>query len=134
MIRWLDLQDDSAPEAKETTARLQAAEAALERIEGLEDEEWVYADTVERMRSLYDYRRLRFATRRSGDEGTVRDVDGSGEEDYEARSEAFKRFRRELIEAEREAVLRLRSESKIGDEAMRQIERDLDLEESGLEA
>ena len=31
-------------------------------------------------------------------------------------------------------MLRLRSEGKIGDEAMRQIERDLDLEESRLEA
>jgi CPA1 family monovalent cation:H+ antiporter len=134
LTRWVDLQDDRASKAKETTARLQAAEAALERIEGLEDEEWVYADTVERMRSLYDYCRRRFAIRRGGDEGTVRDVDGSGEEDYEARSEAFKRFRRELIEAEREAVLRLRSESKIGDEVMRQIERDLDLEESRLKA
>ena len=134
MTRWVDLQDDRASKAKETTARLQAAEAALERIEGLEDEEWVYADTVERMRSLYDYCRRRFAIRRGGDEGTVRDVDSSGEEDYEARSEAFKRFRRELIEAEREAVLRLRSESKIGDEVMRQIERDLDLEESRLKA
>ncbi|MDQ3921442.1 MAG: hypothetical protein M3248_03700 [Actinomycetota bacterium] len=134
MTRWVDLQDDRASKAKETTARLQAAEAALERIEGLEDEEWVYADTVERMRSLYDYCRRRFAIRRGGDEGTVRDVDSSGEEDYEARSEAFKRFRRELIEAEREAVLRLRSESKIGDEVMRQIERGLDLEESRLKA
>jgi hypothetical protein len=85
------------------------------------------------MRSLYDYRR-RFATRRNGGEEAVRDVDGSGEEDYEARSEAFKRFRRELIEAEREAVLRLRSEGKIGDEVMRQIERDFDLEDSRLEA
>ncbi len=64
----------------------------------------------------------------------MRDFDGSGEEAYEARSEAFKRFRRELIEAEREAVLRLKSEGKIGDEVMRQIERDLDLEESRLEA
>ena len=64
----------------------------------------------------------------------MRDFDGSGEEDYEARSEAFKRFRRELIEAERKAMLRLKSEGKIGDEVMRQIERDLDLEESRLEA
>jgi NhaP-type Na+/H+ or K+/H+ antiporter len=39
LIRWPDLQDDSAPEEEETIARLQAAEAALERIEGLEDEE-----------------------------------------------------------------------------------------------
>ena len=133
LIRWLDLQDDSAPEEEETIARLQAAEAALERIEELEDEEWVYEDTAQRMRDLYDYRRRRFTARQSGDDGAVGDVDGSGEEDYEARSEAFKRFRRELIEAERETLLRLRSEGKIGDEVMRQIERDLDLEESRLE-
>lgn len=31
-------------------------------------------------------------------------------------------------------MLRLRSEGKIGDEVMRQIERDLNLEESSLEA
>jgi hypothetical protein len=85
------------------------------------------------MRDLYDYRRRRFASRQNGDDGAVGDVDGSGEDDYEARSEAFKRFRRELLEAEREAVLRLRSEGKIGDEVMRQIERDLDLEDSRLE-
>jgi hypothetical protein len=34
-----------------------------------------------------------------------------------------------LIEAERETVLRLRSECKIGDEVMRHIERGLDPEE-----
>jgi hypothetical protein len=38
-----------------------------------------------------------------------------------------------LLEAERDAVLRLRSEGKIGDEVMRRIERDLDLEDSRLE-
>ncbi len=55
------------------------------------------------------------------------------EEDLEERSAAFQRLRRELLDAEREAVLRLRSEGKIGDEAMRRIERDLDLEDSRLE-
>lgn len=35
---------------------------------------------------------IRFATRRSRDEGTVRDFDVSGKEGYEARSEAFKRL------------------------------------------
>ena len=58
------------------------------------------------------------------------DLDGD-DEDYETRSAAFQRFRRELLEAEREAVLRLRSEGKIRDEVMRKIERDL--EDSRLE-
>ena len=60
------------------------------------------------------------------------DLDGD-DEDYETRSAAFQRFRRELLEAEYEAVLRLRSEGMIGDEVMRNIERDLDLEDSRLE-
>ena len=42
----------------------------------------------------------------------------------------IKRFKRELLDAE-EAVLRLRSEGKIGDEVMRRIEGDL--EDSRLE-
>jgi hypothetical protein len=59
--------------------------------------------------------------------------DGSDDEEYEARSANFQRLRRELLEAEREAVLRLRSEGKIGDQVMRRVERDLDLEDSRLE-
>jgi hypothetical protein len=71
----------------------------------------VYEDTAERMRDLYDYRHRRFTARQNGDrdDGAVSNVDGSGEEDYEARPEAFKRFRGELLDVEREAALRLRS-------------------------
>jgi hypothetical protein len=87
---------------------------------------------------MYGYRRRRFATRhatvtdkRMAD--FAADLYGDDAEDYETRSAAFQRFRRELLEAEREAVLRLRSEGRIGDEVMHKIERDLDLEDSRLE-
>ena len=137
LIRWLDIHDDGAPEKEEIKARLLAAEAALERIDELAEEDWVYEATAERMRGMYGYRRRRFATRHaSATDKRVADfaahLDGD-DEDYETRSAAFQRFRRELLEAEREAVLRLRSEGKIGDEVMRKIERDLDLEDSRLE-
>ncbi|MDQ3892989.1 MAG: hypothetical protein M3274_08865 [Actinomycetota bacterium] len=112
-----------APEKEEIKARLLAAEAALERIDELAEEDWVYEDTVERMRGMYGYRRRRFATRHASATDKrvadfAADLDGD-DEDYETRSAAFQRFRRELLEAEREAVLRLRSEGKIGDEVMR---------------
>ena len=59
------------------------------------------------------------------------DLEADGDnEDLETRSVAFQCLRRELLEAEREAVLRLRSEGRIGDEVMRRVERDLDLEDS----
>ncbi len=81
------------------------------------------------MRGIYGYRRRRFAARHDGSVGAE---DGE-EEDLEVRSAAFQRFRRELLGVERDTVLRLRSEGKIGDEVMRRIERDLDLEDSRLE-
>ena len=139
LIRWLDIHDDGSSEKEEIKARLLAAEAALQRIDELADEGWVNEDTVERMRGMYGYRRRRFATRHASvSDKRVSDFaaelgDGSDDEDYEARSANFQRLRRELLEAEREAVLRLRSEGKIGDEVMRLLERDLDLEDSRLE-
>lgn len=72
------------------------------------------------MRGLYGYRRRRLVARHN----VSYDVDG--EEDLEERSAAFQRFRREPLEAERETILRLRSEGKIGDEAMHNVERDLE--------
>ena len=130
LIQRLDIQDDGASEKEEVEARLLATKAALDRIEELMDEDWVYEDSAERMRGIYGYRRRRFAARHDGSVRTNEDGEG---EDLEERSAAFQRLRRELLDAEREAVLRLRSEGKIGDEAMRRIERDLDLEDSRLE-
>jgi hypothetical protein len=39
LIRWLDIHDDGAPEKEEIKARLLAAEAALERIDELAEED-----------------------------------------------------------------------------------------------
>lgn len=137
LIRWLDMHDDGASAKEEIKARLLAAEAALKRIDELAEEHWVYEDSAERMRGMYGYRRRRFATRHaSATDKRIADFAGDldgDDEDYETRSAACQRFRRELLEAEREAVLRLRGEGKIGDEVMRKIERDLDLEDSRLE-
>jgi monovalent cation/hydrogen antiporter len=101
LIRWLDLQDDGASEKEEVKARLLAAEEALQRINELTDEDWVYEDTAERMRSLYDYRR-RFAARHAD---SPEQNETGEEEDLEARAAAFQRFRVELLGAEREANL-----------------------------
>ncbi len=127
LIRRLDIEHDGEEELEETEARLRAAEAALERIEELKGEEWVRDDTAERMRDLYEFRRRRFAARHA-------DQPGNGEEDgYEERSAAYQRFRRELLGAERETLLRLRREGRISDRVRRRVERDLDLEEARLE-
>jgi monovalent cation/hydrogen antiporter len=129
LIRRLGLAEaEGEEEREETEARLRAAEAALVRLDELADEGQVREDTAERMRELYEYRRRRFAARHS-------EQAESGEEDngYEERSLAYQRFRRELLGAEREELLRLRREGRISDEVRRRVERDLDLEDARLE-
>ena len=79
------------------------------------------------MRELYEFRRQRFAAR------LAEQPENGEEEDYERRSEAFQQLRQELLAAEREALLKLRSEGRISDEVRQDVERDLDLEEAHLE-
>ena len=125
LIRRLGVVDDGAEEASEEhAARIAAAEAALEALDGLEVEEWTRTDTVERMRGLYSYRRRRFATLR----GDLDDEDG-----IEERSYAYQRLQREVLEAQRGAIVQMRNEGLISAEVMRRVERDLDLEETRLE-
>jgi CPA1 family monovalent cation:H+ antiporter len=57
---------------------------------------------------------------------------GGMTEEYAESSAAWRRWRRDLIEAERDAVIRMRDGGEISPETMRRIERDLDLEESRI--
>jgi CPA1 family monovalent cation:H+ antiporter len=107
VIRALGLEDDHIGEREETHGRIQVAEAALERLEELAEEDWVREDTAERVRGLYNYRRNRFASRIEGDPDGV-----------EERSTAFQRLMLELLHAQRRTLVRLRDEGEIGDEAL----------------
>jgi Na+/H+ antiporter len=127
LIGRLDLGNDEAEAQEEAEARLRTAEAALSRLEALREEAWVRQRTAERMRELYEFRRQRFSARLNEQSDTHE------EGGYEQRSHAFQRLRRELLEAEREALLELRKEGRISDEVRRTVERDLDLEDTRLE-
>ena len=123
LIRYLDLEEDRLPAKEDAGARILAAEAALERLEELLEEDWVRPETAERMRGLYNFRRSRFQARKTADD------DG----EIERQSTDFQRLRRELLEAERAAIVGLRREGRIGDDVMHAIERDLDLDDSRLD-
>ena len=124
LIRALGLEDDGSVEREEVRARIESADAALARLEELTGEEWVREDTAERVRGMYGYRRSRFVARKMG-------VDEDG---YEERSQSYQRLARELLLAQRNALVRLRNEGTISDEALHRIERDLDLEETRLDS
>jgi CPA1 family monovalent cation:H+ antiporter len=123
LIRVLRLEDDGLADREEAKARIKAAEAALRRLDELEGEEWVREDTADRTRRQYGFRRDRFRARFDGeDDGAI-----------EARSADYQRLRRELLDAERIAVVGLRNSGYISDDVMYRITRDLDLEDSRLD-
>jgi CPA1 family monovalent cation:H+ antiporter len=123
VIRLLGLEDDGIAAKEETKARIYAAEAALARLEELIEEDWVRDDTAERLRGLYQFRRSRFAAR----------FDQQDDGEIERRSQDYQRLRRELLDAERRAVVDLRRQGRINDEIMNLVQRDLDLEDARLD-
>ena len=123
VIRTLRLEDDGLEEREDAKARIRAAEAALARLEELVDEDWVRDDTAERVRGAYRFRTSRFRARLDdGDDGAV-----------ESRSQDYQRLRRELLEAERQALLELRRSGAISNDVWIRVGRDLDLEDVRLD-
>ena len=124
VIRALRLEaDDGGAETEDAMARVRAAEAALARLDELVREDWVLDDTAERIRGAYRFRIDRFTAR----------IDPDGDGKIEKRSLKYQKLRRELLEAERSAVVELRNMGEISDEVMRRVEHDLDLEVSRLD-
>jgi Na+/H+ antiporter len=124
LIKALGVGDDGAQEEhEELKARLVATQAALARLEELAGEDWTRDDTVERIRGAFEYRRRRLKARA----GKVAD-DG-----YEDRSFAYQTLVREVLEAQRAEIVRLRNDGTISNELMHRLERELDLEDQRLE-
>jgi CPA1 family monovalent cation:H+ antiporter len=123
LIRWLGLEDDGIEEREDAKARIRGAEAALARLEELVEEDWVREDTAERVRGAYRFRTNRFEARLDdGDDGSI-----------ESRSLDYQRLRRELLDAERQALLELRRAGVISNDVWLRVGRDLDLEDERLD-
>jgi len=122
VIRWSGVHDDGAEAEEELLARRRATEAALTRLDELEALDWTRDDTIERMRGLYRYRTSRLAARTTDDEG-----------DFEHRSVKYQKMVRDVLDAQRRAVVELRNTGQISNDVMHRIERELDLEDERLE-
>jgi monovalent cation/hydrogen antiporter len=123
LIRRLGVSDSGLDADEEIRARLAATKAALEELDSLADQGWTRDETVERLRRFYEYRERRFTARA----GRIED-DG-----YEDRSLAYQQTLQHLLGAQRETLLRMRSDGELSNEVMNRILRELDLEESRLE-
>jgi monovalent cation/hydrogen antiporter len=123
LIRLLRVSDDGGAEREDAKARVRAAEAALARLEELLGEGSVHPKTAERLRGSLGFRRDRFRARLDyGDDGVI-----------EEQSLAYQRVMRELLDAERAALLALRNDRVIDDNVMQRVQRDLDLEAARLD-
>ena len=123
VIRVLGIEDDGVDDRQDAKARIHAAEAAIARLDELLAEDWVREDTAERVRGAYNFRTSRFRARLDdGDDGAI-----------ESRSQDYQRLRRELLDAERAALVELRRTGVIGNDVWLRVGRDLDLEDQRLD-
>ena len=125
LLRALRLPGENRWSPDEALARLETAQAALDRLDELEDA-GAAEDQLERLRELY---RARFEQCVAALDGNAGDRDGAS-----APLRRLGELRRDVIGAERRALLDLRSSDRVPPDVVRRVERDLDLEEARLRA
>jgi Na+/H+ antiporter len=124
VVRAVKLEEPRRWSDEEAVARMEAAQAALDRLDQIEDEERATEAQLNRLRDLY---RGRFRMCQA--------VLGGEDPETAAREQRladYGELRRELIGIEREELLNLHSAGRLRNTTMRQIERDLDLEEARI--
>lgn len=119
IIRWLHVTSDDALAREEAQARLAAARAALDRLDALMNQGDVPRDMIEDLRMRYARRAEWF--------------DGERAAEDERRHHILREVVRDLLDAERCAIIDLRDRNIINDTVLRRIQHELDLEQVRLE-
>jgi CPA1 family monovalent cation:H+ antiporter len=124
LIRLLGLSADGSEEREEMFARSATAEAALARIDDLEQAWPDHRELIDQLRARYEHRARHVQ---------MLDADTSGPSPNAEWFEHREIFRA-VINAEREAVIGLHDDGAITDSVLYRIQRDLDLAEVRMEA
>lgn len=122
LVKRLGLQESEEHKRQDAEARLKLTQAALDRLDELEDE--APDHVVQRLRDRYGSRLERLEARVEGnrDEGGQTDVARAG------------RLMAAMIEAEREVLRGMRRDQEYPTDVLREMERELDLDDSRLRA
>ena len=123
LIRRLRLGTDPELHEEESSARQQMTEAASRRIDELYSVWPGHHPLLGQLRDRYEHRSQHIEQQR--------DAVASGTEDREIIE--HREIQRTIIDAERQALLRLRTEGAIDDDVLRALERELDLEERRID-
>ena len=122
LIRWLGVKDDGSMEKEEREARLKANQAALARLNELEQSDPPKDDALQRLRIEY--------------EDHIRQVEGaepaSAGTPLRRFSSEYERLSHLALDQERRTIIQLRNQNVINDEVLRRVQRDIDLAEARL--
>jgi Na+/H+ antiporter len=118
LIHWLAVPAEGTQERERQLARKTAAHAAVARLQELAGQEWVPERRLMDLRARYEEKALHAAEHLDGNLPP-----------HEEEMASHRRLQREVLQAERAAVIGLRDQGKIDDEVLREMERELDLEE-----
>ena len=123
VIRKLHVTGDGSTDEEERVARLGANKAALGLLEQLANTAEFSDEVVARLRAEYNER--------------VGQLELCADNPEECRGEVatpqFQRLQKRALDIERETIVRLRNQRVINDDALRRIQRDLDLADARLE-
>ena len=115
VIRRLGIVAGTGIEREESLARQTAVDAALARLDDLALEFPDHLELVEQLRARFEHE----ADHASEDRAIA---------DTERELLDHQAIRAAVVEVQRESIIRLRDDGAIGDQALRRVERDLDLE------
>jgi Na+/H+ antiporter len=122
VIRKLGIESDGSTDEEERLARLKANKAAIELLKHLTTNGKFSQDAINRLRAEYDER--------------VDQLELCADNPDECRGEIatpqYQRLQQKALNAERETIIHLRNQRVINDDALRRIQRDLDLAEARL--
>ncbi len=139
LARWLRVGADDDEGAEEAHARLTAAEAGLRVLDGFA-KDGKYPEVARYLGQRHRQRARRWAAKEEDEKAHAVETGAEPHEHLtiapsheaavidERRGEEYRRVRRAMLEAEQQAVLDLRDKGVIGDDVMRRILNDLDLE------
>jgi CPA1 family monovalent cation:H+ antiporter len=137
LARWLKLRDDDRADDEEAHARLTAAEAGLRALDSPALSESAQPEVARYLRQRHQQRARRWASReaRSDTRDALSHRHAIAAPPHEAevlderRAAEYRRIRSTMIRAEQQALRELRDRDEIGDDVMRHVQRELDLEQ-----
>ncbi|MDX2268006.1 MAG: Na+/H+ antiporter [Bryobacter sp.] len=127
LISWMRLPEDRSSEAEVLEAQIQVAERAMERLGQMEAEGHCTGSIFQRVKGYYEDRLTDLKERLEQETG----------EEHVALPGQFRSLDEqkiwwEMARVERETLIQMRRQHRIGDETLHEIERDIDLLESRI--